>query len=74
MKTYQVTSYDGRTSYRVSINDDGVTKVTGLTPSGADVLTFGVAQNIGRGLTPVVALQKAIGAYSYLTEVENDTL
>lgn len=69
--TYEVATYDGRTSYMVTIDDDGVIKVDGLTPSGAEVLEFGVLRHIGRGLPAVQALQKAVGAYSYLTEIKD---
>lgn len=72
MRTYKVTTYDDKTTYRVSIDDDGVVDVDGLLPKGAETLKFAVERHIKvHKLSPVVALQKAVGAYSYLTE-DND--
>lgn len=71
MKTYLVTTYNNTSEYVVSIDDDGVVDTDGLLPDGQAVLRFSVARHINRGLSSVQALQQAIGAYSYLTEVSS---
>lgn len=70
MKTYQVKGYDDRDLYTVSIDDNGVVDVDGLMPQGTELLKYDVERHIGRGLTATVALQKAIGAYSHLEEID----
>lgn len=71
-KTYQVTTYDGKTTYQVTIDEDGVVDTDGLLPRGAENLRFQVERHISvHDLTAVQALQRAIGAYSHLTEVED---
>lgn len=73
MKTYRVNTYNDKTTYDVTIDDEGVVDVDGLLPNSAEALKESVARYVEqRGLMPVVALGLAIGSYSHLTEVEDD--
>lgn len=71
MKTYKVTTYNDKSSYTVSLDDDGVVDVDGLLPASAENLKFSVARRIERsGLSPLAALGQATGGYSHITEVQ----
>lgn len=74
MKTYRVTTY-GEKTYTVSLDDDGVVDVDGLLPDTTERLKAAVKRHMERrNLSPVTSLGLVIGAYSELTEVDDDSV
>lgn len=74
MKTYKVTTY-GEATYTVSLNDDGVVDVNGLLPETADNLKASVERHMERrGLSAIVALGLAVGRYSEVEEVTDESV
>jgi hypothetical protein len=75
VKTYRVTTYKDKATYTVSLDDSGVVDVDGLFPETAEALKTTVSGNIERrSLSPITALQVAIGSYSFLEEVSDDSV
>lgn len=74
IKTYEVSTYGGR-PYTVSLDDDGIVDVDGLLPASANNLKEAVNRHMERrGLPPIAALGLAIGSYSHLTEVDDESV
>lgn len=73
MTTYTVNTYNDKATYKVVLDDNGVVEVDGLVGSSVESLKTAVKKHIVRnGLSPVNALAKSIGPYSFLSEGEGD--
>jgi hypothetical protein len=72
-KVYRVTTYQDKETFTVTVNEGGVVAVDGLSPALAASLVASVKRFIDRyGLAPVTALGKAVGPYSFVTDVDED--
>jgi hypothetical protein len=71
MKTYKVSTYNDAGAYTVSLNDDGIVDVDGLTPQASENLKFSVDRFMTKhNLPAITALGKAAGPYSFVTEID----
>ena len=74
MKTYRVDTY-GDGSYTVSLDDDGVVDIDGLLPASAEGLKASIVRHMERRRLPAVtALGLAVGPYSYVTELDDESV
>lgn len=74
MKTYRITTY-GDATYTVSLNDDGIVDVDGLLPETANNLKASVERHMERrGFPAITALGLAVGRYSEVEEVTDESV
>ena len=70
-KVYQVTTYQDKETFTVTLNESGVVDVDGLSSELAASLVASVKRFVDRyGLPPITALGKAVGPYSLVTDAD----
>ena len=68
MSTHLVSTYGDQATYTVELDDSGVVSVDGLPKQSEDELKYAVSRYIENGLSPVAALGKYVGSYSFVTD------
>lgn len=67
-KTYTVTTYDGKTSYTVTLDETGVVEAD-LPATAFEDLKASVSRSMSRyGLSAITALGRVVGSYSVVTD------
>lgn len=73
MRTYKITTFNGESTYDVTIDETGVVSVNGLPSTTAGDLKSSVSRHMKRhGLPPATALGVSVGSYATIVEADKN--